>query len=209
MRLKNKIGGAILIGGQSKRMGRAKANIILSNGKSFLDNIVNQFQKVFEEVYLVGSSQDIVIPAAKKLLHIEDRNPGLGPLAGIEAILSQGDSRGFVVTGCDQPLLTSSLLKKLNDDAGKAIKLFKPPTVDRIDPFPGYFPLDVLPFVMKAISDNELSVSKLIRNLETRAIAGETTVEIEWVEISDREQTLLKSFNTPEDLLKLSKSEID
>ena len=82
-------GAIILAGGQSKRMGRAKADLML-HGKPFLGHVVETLAGV------VGATNVVVVRAADQLLPTgpkgvvitADRVPGRGPLEGFAAGLA-------------------------------------------------------------------------------------------------------------------------
>lgn len=101
-----RIAGAILAGGQSRRMGRDKATLSLG-GQTLLAHAQQLLaESGFEPVLLCGDRSDA----------LTDRFPGLGPLAGIDSALQHllgTDVQGVVFIPVDMPLLDVATLQQL------------------------------------------------------------------------------------------------
>ena len=113
----------VLAGGQSSRMGKDKALLKLSNGRTLLE----QAQRVFaalrppEGVELLPTLVSGTRPGG-----VPDRVPTAGPLGGLQAIarhLEQKKLRcdGLLVMPVDMPLLSPALLRQLCA-AGQAVE---------------------------------------------------------------------------------------
>lgn len=89
---------AILIGGQSTRMGSPKHVVTLPNGKTMLQSMLGFAEQTACKTVLVGGT----IPGHKCIL---DNRTLQGPVAGIEALLASGVDSEYLVVGCDMPLL--------------------------------------------------------------------------------------------------------
>jgi molybdopterin-guanine dinucleotide biosynthesis protein A len=99
----------ILTGGQSRRMGQAKALLTLG-GLSFLERIAAAARPLVQEVAVVdngavGSTWQGTIWA--------DQYQGQGPVAGIETALRQMSTPYALVLSCDIPLVTTVVLEYL------------------------------------------------------------------------------------------------
>lgn len=100
-----KYGVVILAGGQSRRMGKNKAELKM-NGISFLDMLVKELEG-FDE---------LVISVDEKTKHPEIRYPmisdlyqGCGPMSGVYSALKQCISDTLIVVPCDVPLFSKGL----------------------------------------------------------------------------------------------------
>lgn len=108
---------AILIGGDSSRMGSDKATYEV-DGVPMATRVANAAVSAgASEVLLVGSTQ----AKSKKLSGTwkKDSFPGEGPLGGVITALKAASHDSVVVLSCDMPFITdaviSSLVRGLND----------------------------------------------------------------------------------------------
>lgn len=89
----------ILAGGLSRRMGRDKANLPSGDG-TLIEHLARRLAPVVDETIVAGGSGRPGLPGVRM---IEDRYPGLGPLAGIHAGLAAARYSHIWVVGCDLP----------------------------------------------------------------------------------------------------------
>jgi len=108
---------AVLIGGDSSRMGTDKATFEV-DGIAMADRVCTAARDAgASEVLLIGSTQ----AKAKKLSGTwkKDSYPGEGPLGGVITALRVATHNNVVVLSCDMPFLTpavvSSLVRGLSD----------------------------------------------------------------------------------------------
>lgn len=173
-------------------MGTPKEGIELWNGRPMIEQISAVLTAVCQRVVIVGECCGFPIPPGSGIEHVFDLHPGSGPLAGIEALLSSGLDRGYLVVACDQPLLTPALLRRLMLKDPTRPCFFRSEDGARLDPFPGYYPAGWLPRVKEAVRCSRLSVRRLIRESQ-----------LTWVPIAPAEEVCLKSVNTPVELAEL------
>ncbi len=108
------LGGVILAGGKSRRLGRDKASEMLL-GRTLLQRTADRLVTLVEEIVVVrraGQSipeLDLPVPVAV----VEDAYPDTGPLGGIFTGLRAASSERCFVVACDMPLLQTSLLRYL------------------------------------------------------------------------------------------------
>jgi molybdopterin-guanine dinucleotide biosynthesis protein A len=124
-------------------------------------------------------------------LNVQDRTPGLGPLAGIEAILSSGVAERYLIAACDQPLLSEAVLERLGSESGASVVVPRGAN-GFLYPLPGIYDRSILEHVRERIDQRELSLMKLLTDVGARTI-----------EVSEADEASLRSFNTPEELLEL------
>lgn len=124
-------GGIVLCGGQSRRMGRAKA-LLPWAGRTLIEHVVEILRDVVDEVVVV-STPGIALPPLRARV-IEDTTPGLGPLAGIAAGLAALERADVAfVTATDVPGLDPRLVTTL---LARSLGSAEPPIVYPIDPRP-------------------------------------------------------------------------
>jgi len=114
------VGVAILVGGQSRRMGRPKALLPL-DGNTLLERTVHLARQVSPCVALVGSPPFELPPAVRSLPLLPDAKPDAGPLGGLAAALAEWNNDACILLACDLPRLDAVLLRRLlafADDPG-------------------------------------------------------------------------------------------
>jgi len=105
--------GFVLVGGASSRMGRDKA-LLEFRGRPLLDYVARQVLEAAGSVTLVGAPERYT---ALGYQSIPDRQPGQGPLGGVEAALRSTKSEWNLIVACDMPQLEASFLEALLDEA--------------------------------------------------------------------------------------------
>jgi molybdopterin-guanine dinucleotide biosynthesis protein A len=104
-----KVLGAVLAGGESRRFGSDKAEVIVA-GRPLIEHVVDALSRDCDAVVVCGRRQ----PASA----LEDRPcAGLGPLGGLCAALAYGAAGGFdavLSVPCDVPDLPTDLLQRLS-----------------------------------------------------------------------------------------------
>lgn len=91
-------------------MHRPKA-LLPWRGRSMLEHTVSVLRAAVDEVIVV-SAPDMLIPSVDARV-VEDREPGLGPLAGIREGLAAARSEFAFVTGTDAPFLSAGVVTQL------------------------------------------------------------------------------------------------
>jgi len=123
-----KIGGAILCGGKSSRMGKPKAWLELS-GETFLHRIVRIVSSVADPVVVVAARGQELPPLPCGIERIDDAFENCGPLVGLLAAMEAMQDRAdaFYASSCDVPLLkaefASAVIAGLNGDCDIAVPI--------------------------------------------------------------------------------------
>lgn len=109
--------GIVLCGGKSSRMGRPKA-LLPWRGRTLVETVVTMLQSVVSDVVVVSSHAFELPPLDARV--VRDREPGLGPLAGIrEGLHAVGSGLTFVAS-TDAPYLSARLVEALLSFEGAA-----------------------------------------------------------------------------------------
>lgn len=179
------LAGGILIGGQSKRMGRDKAMLTLPDGRSMMDAVAHAMRAVCEEIVAVGS---VDFRQAKHYVQVPDFRPHAGPLGGIEALLSSEIAHAYIVCPCDLPRINAALLRSLLEHRHTPATVFKIAGSAHFEPLPARIAASALPTVRKMLNDDERSVWRLMERLPAAII-----------EIDQQSAAALRNVNTPGD----------
>jgi len=106
------LGGIVLAGGQSRRMGTPKAFLRLTpDGPTLIERVLAALATVTAEIVIVTNTPDLYAHLGHRLTG--DQFPGLGALAGIQAGLAASRHDYNLAVACDMPFLNPALLAAL------------------------------------------------------------------------------------------------
>ncbi|MGD2110382.1 MAG: NTP transferase domain-containing protein, partial [Phycisphaerae bacterium] len=155
-RTTERVGGIVLCGGQSRRMGTPKA--WLSFGSEFLlCRVVRIVSEVVSPVVVVGRKGQDLPPLPSDVQTLHDRIADSGPLAGIDVgfeALTDRCSAAFV-TSCDHPLLTASVVMRMVDWLGDAPGVV-PSHENRLYPLTAVYALTTHDLLRQFLADRRL-----------------------------------------------------
>jgi molybdenum cofactor guanylyltransferase len=101
-------------GGMSRRYGHDKAAALIG-GVTMLDRAIAALTPVCDRVVVVTNASAVVDASVPV---IRDLRPGLGPMGGLEAALTEATRLalpGVFLLGCDLPLVTPSVVRAVVD----------------------------------------------------------------------------------------------
>ncbi|MFB3920309.1 MAG: molybdenum cofactor guanylyltransferase [Terriglobia bacterium] len=185
------ISGFVLAGGESRRMGRAKADLVLG-GETMLARQIRLLRNVCSSVAIVG--------LGKKTPGIEvplwpDELPGRGPAGGIFTALLHARTESSFIVGCDLPFLNPRFVRFLIHRVwGDAADAIVPESHDgRIQPVCAIYRRHSLDVVRASLAAELNKTQDLVHRLRARVVP--------WREISRAgfPPRVLANMNTPED----------
>ena len=103
------IGGYVLAGGRSTRMGRDKALLQLG-GQSLIEIAVGKLRRVYGEVRILAGAKGGGGGLGAYGPVLFDRHTGCGPIGGIEAALTESRFDWNLIVPVDMPLLPAEFL---------------------------------------------------------------------------------------------------
>jgi molybdopterin-guanine dinucleotide biosynthesis protein A len=106
----------VLAGGQSRRMGRDKAGLVLA-GKPQLEHVVELLTPVVDKVWVSVRKHQPADPLRDAYPQIVDREEDAGPVAGILAALEAHPDVDWLVVAVDLPNLDRQTLEYLLEHA--------------------------------------------------------------------------------------------
>lgn len=109
-----KLGGAVLCGGKSSRMGKPKCWLPLGNDV-LLAKVVREVQVVCSPVVVVAAKGQEIPPLARDVEVLRDEVEGKGPLAGLIVALKKMASKvdAVFLASCDVPFLEETTIRFL------------------------------------------------------------------------------------------------
>ncbi len=174
----------LLAGGASRRMGKPKA-LLPVGGVTLVEWQVARLRGAFAET-LVATGPNSPLPACLEPLRVVDGWPGAGPLAGIEAGLRAATREWVFTLGCDLPLATLDLARRLAA-AAAGHEGAAPRVAGRAHPTCAVYARGIDRRLHRALGRGERRLAQVVGELD-----------LVWVE--DVEARLLTNLNTPADL---------
>ncbi len=198
------VGGIVLCGGQSRRMGRPKAWLPFGH-ELLLPRVVRLLQKVVEPVVVVAApDQDLpALPAEGRI--VRDEEKGRGPLqglaAGLHALLhpsppwGRGEGEGVeaaYASSCDVPFLRPAFVRRMIELLGEH-DIAVPRVGDFHHPLAAVYRLTVHKQVAELLEANRLRPFFLFEAVPTRIVEPHELADV------DPDFQSLRNLNTPED----------
>jgi molybdenum cofactor guanylyltransferase len=184
------LSAVVLVGGESRRMGRDKAWVEL-DGKPLIVRAVDTARKLgIEEVFISGRVGEDY--SALKCPVLFDRELGFGPLGGIERGLHAATSTLLLVLAVDLPHMTTEFLKKLFASCDRFTGVV--PELDgRLEPLAAIYPKRCHAFVFEAIAESR----RAARDFAAVCLHART---VRTVPVSADDAGCFANWNAPADL---------
>ena len=157
----------ILAGGQSSRFGSDKARAVFE-GEALIVRVQRMLEAHTSDITVVADRADKY--ADLHLRTIADHNPGLGPLAGLQAALNDlpDDHRWLLLCPCDAVVIEPGWIRQLlgaRDEKTDAVAFLD--RQNRWQPMPALYASSALPRVDQGLSAGRLSMQHLLGGLNT------------------------------------------
>jgi len=184
----NNCTAVILTGGESKRMGADKANVLLS-GKTLLEHVIAQLEPLFADMLISVRKQrpDIVYP------QVVDASKSRGPMVGVKAALEVVKTDWVFVIACDMPLISTRLIQHLAE-LRRGHDAVVPFAFDRPQPLFGFYNKTCLPMMEARMKQGQRSMIRLLGDLDALFISEQQVKAI------DPELKSLRSLDSMEDV---------
>jgi molybdopterin-guanine dinucleotide biosynthesis protein A len=188
-----RVGGIVLCGGQSSRMGRPKAWLPFGE-ELMLPRVMRLLREAVEPVVVVAAPDQEVPTLPAEVAIARDEERGRGPLqglaAGLEALRGQADAA--YLSSCDVPFLRPAFVRRLIGLIGDNA-ICVPRVGDYHHPLAAVYRLEVVQSVRRLLAESRLRPVFLFDTVPTRVV--------EAVELADVDATFqtLRNLNTPED----------
>jgi molybdopterin-guanine dinucleotide biosynthesis protein A len=187
------LGGIVLCGGQSKRMGRPKAWLPFGD-EVMLQRVVRILCEVVQPLVVVAAPEQEVPPLPAAVAVVRDEERGRGPLQGLAAGLTalEGRAEAAYLSSCDVPFLQPALVRRLIDLLGDHA-ICVPHVEDYYHPLAAVYRLDVRDTVHRLLREDRLRPAFLFAELPTRIVQPDEIGDVDPMFQSFR------NLNTPED----------
>ncbi len=185
-----RVGGVVLCGGQSSRMGRPKAWLPFGN-ELMLPRIVRLPGEAVAPIVVVAAPGQEVPSLPHEIEIIRDPERGRGPLqglaAGLEALRGRADAA--YVSSCDVPFLRPAFVRRLIELLGDW-SICVPESGGYRHPLAAVYRIEIAALAARLLAENHLRPSVLFELAPTRIVRPE--------EFADVDPTLqsLRNLNT-------------
>jgi molybdopterin-guanine dinucleotide biosynthesis protein A len=159
--------GVLLAGGQSRRFGSNKALSAMGDCR-LIEHPARVLAKLFAHLLLVTNSPELYQFLGWPML--PDLAPGGGPLAGIEAALTQAQTPYIFVAACDMPELDGALISHLCRLA-PGYDAVIPVSAKGLEPLHGVYARSALPTISAALAAGTRKLQIVLADLKIRTVS--------------------------------------
>lgn len=185
------VGGVVLCGGKSSRMGRAKAWLDVG-GETSLQRVVRILSDVVTPIVVVAAHGQELPPLPEEVILVHDEREHLGPLAGMACGLArlEGSLEAAYVTGCDVPLLSPEFVRAVIEHLGDA-DCAVPVEEKFYHPLAGVYRTALSSRAMDLVRQDRLRPLFLIESVNA------VRIPVDKLRVVDPELDSLRNMNTP------------
>jgi molybdopterin-guanine dinucleotide biosynthesis protein A len=179
----------LLAGGESRRMGRDKAEIVF-RAQPLWQRQIDLLRSLRPEKILISVRKEPSwLPRDAELLL--DEPPSRGPLSGLTKALEQMQTTHLVALAVDMPFMTSEQMQILWSLAATGCGVL-PMIGDRAEPLAAIYPREACSDFSAALAGDDFSLQQLSRDLLQRR-------KLRVFQVSSSGTELYRSVNKPED----------
>lgn len=176
----------LLAGGRSTRMGRDKALLPLADGRLLWRRQLDVLERLGAAEIMFSGPRRAGWPEHLRVL--EDRKPGLGPLAGLVAALEAISTERLLALAVDLPGMTAPYLRGLLARGHGVV----PSVRGRLEPLAAVYPAGVLALARERLSSEDRSLHSFVR-------AAEAIGSLQIVEARREDEPRFVNWNRPGD----------
>jgi molybdopterin-guanine dinucleotide biosynthesis protein A len=188
-----KVGGIVVCGGQSKRMGRPKAWLPFA-GEIMLPRVLRLLGEVVSPLVVVAAPGQDLPPLPPDVDVARDEENGRGPLQGLAAGLKalKGRADAAYASSCDVPFLQPALVRRMIELLGDK-QVCAPHVEGYHHPLAAVYRLEIAEAVDRLLAEGRLRPVFLFDLAPTRVVHASELVDV------DPTFQTLRNLNTPED----------
>ncbi|MDQ3624825.1 MAG: molybdenum cofactor guanylyltransferase [Verrucomicrobiota bacterium] len=181
----------LLAGGQSRRMSRDKAGVVIDAIPLWQRQLALLQQLSPGELLISGKQDGPYVEAGVQV--VLDDTPNLGPLGGIATALRRAQFRLVLVLAIDLPSMRASFLCELADAALAADRGIVPHDGNWFEPLAAVYPRAALPLADECLRSEDRSMQRFARLAAERGLIRPRLLQ-------EHERALFRNVNAPEDL---------
>ena len=184
------ITAVLLAGGESRRMGKDKATILL-RGKPLWQIQLRLLRKLEPEEILISARAD---PSWRPddVQFVPDDPPSRGPLSGLAASMVKMRTTYVLALAIDLPFMSQNYLRYLCDQLEPGVGVL-PKLDNRAEPLAAIYPREASVDFQSALAGTDFSLQSLVRRLIESGKLRE-------VRVKEQEKKFFLNVNEPADL---------
>lgn len=174
-----RIGGVVLCGGRSSRMGRPKAWLPFGN-ELMLPRVVRLLGEAVAPIVVVAAPGQDVPPVPPEIEIVRDGARGRGPLQGLVAGLEalRGRTDAAYVSSCDVPFLRPAFVRRLINLLGDWL-ICVPEIGGYRHPLAAVYRIEVVALATRLLAEGCLRQSSLFEQAPTRIVRPEELADLD------------------------------
>jgi molybdenum cofactor guanylyltransferase len=188
-----RVGGVVLCGGQSSRMGRPKAWLPVGE-ETMLGRVVRLLGEVVSPIVVVAAPGQDVPPLPPGIELVRDPERGRGPLQGLAAGLAalRGRADAAYASSCDVPLLRPAFVRRMVELLGEHA-ICVPEVGGYRHPLAAVYRVEVAEAASRLLAEGRFRPVYLFDEAPTRLVRAEELADV------DPDAESLLNLNTPEE----------
>lgn len=169
-----RIGGVVLCGGRSSRMGTPKAWLPVGK-ETMLGRTVRVVGEVVSPAVVVAAAGQDVPPLPADIAIIRDTIADCGPLGGLVSgmMALSGSVDAVLLTACDLPFLTGDFVRVLVEAHDRRFPITVPVAGERRHPLSAVYSLTLLPILQARLQAGQLRMMDLLEIVEPRVLPAD------------------------------------
>jgi len=184
------ISAALLAGGESRRMGRDKATLVL-RGKPLWQIQIDLLRKLKPvEIFVSARTDPSWRPSDAAF--IPDEAPSRGPLSGLAAVLGRIRTAHLLVLAIDLPFMNEAYLRSLCHAIEPGCGVL-PMIGGRAEPLAAIYPVEIRVDLVDALSGTDSSLQSLTNRLVKQG-------KLRPLFVAKENEELFRNLNEPADL---------
>jgi molybdenum cofactor guanylyltransferase len=185
------VGGVVLCGGRSSRMGRPKAWLPFG-GEVMLARVVRLLGEAVAPLVVVAAPGQDVPPLPPGVEVVRDPERDRGPLQGLAAGLEalRGRAAAAYLSSCDVPFLRPAFVRRMIDLLGEH-QACVPRVEGFLHPLAAVYRVEVAAVAARLLAEDRLRPTFLFDAVPTRVVAAEELAG------ADPSLQTLRNLNTP------------
>ncbi|MSR31039.1 MAG: molybdenum cofactor guanylyltransferase [Gemmataceae bacterium] len=174
-----RVGGIILCGGKSTRMGKPKAWLSLGD-ETFLERVIRIAGQVVSPIAVVAATEQELPHLGEGVILVRDAFPEEGPLRGMAGGMAAlaGLCEAAFITSCDVPFLQVNFIRFIVGNLQNK-RWCVPVASGFTHPLAGVYRLDLLPCIEGLLQEKKYRPAFLFEQTEGEKISETTVREVD------------------------------
>lgn len=162
------LGGLILAGGKSSRMGGKNKALLKLDGLTYIERIASAMRGLDEYFLSVAPGSSLYLEG---FTNVEDVYPEMGPMGGLYSALVTAKSDALLVAPCDTPLFSKQLAQYIAGEVSYDDDILLVENEGHIQPLIGIYSRRCISVMERHISAGDLRMRSLANELRLRTVS--------------------------------------